>query len=70
MPKEAPDNIERLINVTGDPGIKDAFGFPMTRENAHRKSFEKGVAFYSSERSSIVRDSRFSSTKPLIVLSI
>jgi Mn-containing catalase len=38
---------ERLINVTGDPGIKDALGFLMTREIAHQKSFEK--ALYSIE---------------------
>jgi Mn-containing catalase len=34
---------ERLINVTGDPGIKDALGFLMTREIAHQKSFEKAL---------------------------
>ncbi|GAA0644624.1 manganese catalase family protein [Sphingomonas ursincola] len=38
---------ERLINVTDDPGIKDALGFLMTREIAHQKSFEK--ALYSIE---------------------
>lgn len=38
---------ERLINVTADPGIKDALGFLMTREIAHQKSFEK--ALYSIE---------------------
>jgi len=38
---------ERLINVTPDPGIKDALGFLMTREIAHQKSFEK--ALYSIE---------------------
>ena len=38
---------ERLINVTDDPGIKDALGFLMTREVAHQKSFEK--ALYSME---------------------
>jgi Mn-containing catalase len=32
---------ERLINITDDPGIKDALGFLMTREVAHQKSFEK-----------------------------
>ncbi len=32
---------ERLINITDDPGIKDALGFLMTREIAHQKSFEK-----------------------------
>ncbi len=34
---------ERLINVTDDPGIKDALGFLMTRELAHQKSFEKAL---------------------------
>ena len=34
---------ERLINVTDDPGIKDALGFLMTREAAHLKSFEKAL---------------------------
>jgi Mn-containing catalase len=34
---------ERLINVTADPGIKDALGFLMTREIAHQKSFEKAL---------------------------
>ena len=34
---------ERLINVTEDPGIKDALGFLMTREIAHQKSFEKAL---------------------------
>lgn len=38
---------ERLINVTNDPGVKDALGFLMTREIAHQKSFEK--ALYSIE---------------------
>ncbi|WP_369061915.1 manganese catalase family protein [Caulobacter sp. 73W] len=38
---------ERLINVTDDPGIKDALTFLMTREVAHQKSFEK--ALYSIE---------------------
>lgn len=38
---------ERLINVTDDPGIKEALGFLMTREVAHQKSFEK--ALYSIE---------------------
>lgn len=39
---------ERLINVTEDPGIKDALGFLMTREIAHQKSFEK--ALYAIEQ--------------------
>lgn len=34
---------ERLINLTDDPGIKDALGFLMTREIAHQKSFEKAL---------------------------
>jgi Mn-containing catalase len=38
---------ERLINVTDDPGVKQALGFLMTREIAHQKSFEK--ALYSIE---------------------
>ncbi|HEY0834170.1 MAG TPA: manganese catalase family protein [Azospirillum sp.] len=38
---------ERLINVTDDPGVKDALTFLMTREIAHQKSFEK--ALYSIE---------------------
>ena len=38
---------ERLINITPDPGVKDALTFLMTREMAHQKSFEK--ALYSIE---------------------
>lgn len=38
---------ERLINLTEDPGVKEALGFLMTREVAHQKSFEK--ALYSIE---------------------
>lgn len=38
---------ERLINVTADPGVRDALTFLMTREMAHLKSFEK--ALYSIE---------------------
>lgn len=38
---------ERLINITDDPGIKEALGFLMTREVSHQKSFEK--ALYSIE---------------------
>lgn len=34
---------ERLINITDDPGIKDALMFLMTREVAHQKSFEKAL---------------------------
>lgn len=34
---------ERLINVTDDPGVRDALAFLMTREMAHQKSFEKAL---------------------------
>jgi Mn-containing catalase len=34
---------ERLMNVTEDPGVRDALGFLMTREIAHQKSFEKAL---------------------------
>jgi Mn-containing catalase len=34
---------ERLINITDDPGIKDALGFLMPHEIAHQKSFEKAL---------------------------
>ena len=34
---------ERLINVTDDPGVKEALGFLMTREISHQKSFEKAL---------------------------
>lgn len=34
---------ERLINISDDPGIKEALGFLMTREVAHQKSFEKAL---------------------------
>lgn len=34
---------ERLMNVTDDPGVKDALGFLMTREIAHQISFEKAL---------------------------
>ncbi|MET0254738.1 MAG: manganese catalase family protein [Luteibacter sp.] len=34
---------ERLINLTTDPGVKDALIFLMTREVAHQKSFEKAL---------------------------
>jgi Mn-containing catalase len=34
---------ERLINVTDDPGVKEALGFLMTREIAHQKSFEMAL---------------------------
>src|SRR3954467_14993840 len=38
---------ERLIELTDDPGVREALGFLMTREIAHQKSFEK--ALYSIE---------------------
>jgi len=38
---------DRRINIADDPGIKEALGFLMTLEIAHRKSFEK--ALYSIE---------------------
>jgi Mn-containing catalase len=34
---------ERLINLTEDPGVREALGFLMTREVAHQKSFEKAL---------------------------
>jgi Mn-containing catalase len=34
---------ERLINLTDDPGVKEALGFLMTREVAHQLSFEKAL---------------------------
>jgi len=34
---------ERLMNVTDDPGVKEAIGFLMTREIAHQLSFEKAL---------------------------
>src|SRR4051794_37317559 len=34
---------ERLMNVTPDPGVREALGFLMTREIAHQKSFEKAL---------------------------
>ncbi|OLS59230.1 manganese catalase family protein [Pseudomonas putida] len=34
---------ERLINLTDDPGIKDALGFLMSREIAHQQAFEKAL---------------------------
>ena len=34
---------ERLINLTADPGVKDALGFLLTREISHQKSFEKAL---------------------------
>ena len=34
---------ERLMNVTDDPGVREALGFLMTREVSHQKSFEKAL---------------------------
>lgn len=34
---------ERLMNITDDPGVKEALGFLMTREIAHQLSFEKAL---------------------------
>lgn len=34
---------ERLINLTEDPGVRDALTFLMTREVAHLQSFEKAL---------------------------
>ena len=34
---------ERLIELTDDPGVREALGFLMTREIAHQKSFEKAL---------------------------
>jgi Mn-containing catalase len=34
---------ERLINLTADPGVRDALGFLMTREISHQQSFEKAL---------------------------
>jgi Mn-containing catalase len=55
---------ERLINLTEDPGVKEALGFLMTREIAHQKSFEK--ALYSIEPNfppgKLPGDPRFAST--------
>lgn len=54
---------ERLINLTDDPGVKEALGFLMTREIAHQKSFEK--ALYAIEPSfppgKLPGDARFAS---------
>jgi len=55
---------ERLINVTPDPGVREALGFLMTREVAHQKSFEK--ALYSIQPNfppgKLPGDPRFSDT--------
>lgn len=55
---------ERLVNVTDDPGVKDALTFLMTREVAHQKSFEK--ALYAIESNfppgKLPGDPRFAST--------
>ena len=54
---------EQLINLTTDPGVKEALGFLMTREIAHQKSFEK--ALYAIEPNfppgKLPGDPRFSS---------
>lgn len=34
---------ERLINITSDPGVRDALDFLMTREISHQQSFEKAL---------------------------
>jgi Mn-containing catalase len=34
---------ERLINLTDDPGVREALGFLMTREISHQQSFEKAL---------------------------
>jgi Mn-containing catalase len=34
---------ERLINLTPDPGVRDALGFLMTREISHQQTFEKAL---------------------------
>lgn len=58
---------ERLMNVTDDPGVREALGFLMTREIAHQKSFEKALYSISGNflrascrryRSSAMRTSR------------
>ncbi len=41
---------ERLINVTDDPGVKDALAFLMTREAAHQL-FEKALQSISQQLS-------------------
>jgi Mn-containing catalase len=55
---------ERLINLTEDPGVREALGFLMTREVAHQKSFEK--ALYAIEPNfpsgKLPGDPRFSDT--------
>jgi Mn-containing catalase len=55
---------ERLINLTDDPGVREALGFLMTREVAHQKSFEK--ALYAIEPNfpagKLPGDPRFSDT--------
>jgi Mn-containing catalase len=55
---------ERLINLTADPGVREALGFLMTREVAHQKSFEK--ALYAIEPNfppgKLAGDPRFSDT--------
>jgi Mn-containing catalase len=55
---------ERLINLTDDPGVREALTFLMTREIAHQKSFEK--ALYAIEPNfpsgKVPGDPRFTNT--------
>ena len=53
---------ERLINLTDDPGVKEALGFLMTREIAHQQSFEK--ALYSIQPTSRRASCRASARSP------
>lgn len=55
---------ERLINVTDDPGVKDALTFLMTREIAHLQSFEKALYSISANfpPGKLPGDPRFTST--------
>lgn len=56
---------ERLINVTDDPGIKDALRFLMTREIAHMKSFEKALRTKPVQSEMAIFPSASSSTRTL-----
>lgn len=55
---------ERLINVTDDPGVKDALTFLMTREVAHLQSFEKALYSISANfpPGKLPGDPRFTNT--------
>lgn len=55
---------ERLINVTDDPGVKDALTFLMTREVAHQQSFEKALYSISANfpPGKLPGDPRFANT--------